>query len=214
MTMLAGVRGMHDEGGAEAVPRSWFASLAGAGIWGTLAGLGLWRWWAHPAVIEGGVTMFNLIVAILFVIRHKASLGGSRLHAAIAWLTTFLPIVGLAESGRGVQWAGLVVEGLGITGLIVSALNLGRCFGIAPADRGVMTRGLYSLVRHPMYTSGLLAVLGYCLAFPAAGNWMVLGALAVGQVARAMWEEQLLGRSPAYRAYAARVRFRLVPCLW
>src|SRR5437899_9023283 len=41
--------------------------------------------------------------------------------------------------------AGLIV-------VIAAKLTLGRSFGIAPANRGVVARGPYNIVRHPIYT--------------------------------------------------------------
>jgi protein-S-isoprenylcysteine O-methyltransferase Ste14 len=46
--------------------------------------------------------------------------------------------------------------------IIHARLSLGLSIGLVPADRGIVTRGVYRFVRHPIYT-GLLIALLLCL---------------------------------------------------
>ncbi len=66
-----------------------------------------------------------------------------------------------------------------------------------------------------MYAGAVLLVLGTALLL---GSWwgLLVGAPLVGVIARrAVLEEHLLReRLDGYAAYMARVRYRLVPCLW
>jgi protein-S-isoprenylcysteine O-methyltransferase Ste14 len=110
-------------------------------------------------------------------------------------------------TGLGLQLAGLAV-------CIPSLLTLGRSFGFVAADRGLIARGPYAIVRHPVYASYLLIQSGYVLQSISLRNFLVM-ALATGcNVGRALMEERLLTGSPPYRAYRRRVRWRLVPGLW
>src|SRR2546430_14697031 len=43
---------------------------------------------------------------------------------------------------------------------LISLLAMGRLFGIRPALRGLVTRGAYRLVRHPMYLSYVVGDIG------------------------------------------------------
>ena len=106
----------------------------------------------------------------------------------------------------------LLLAGLGIA--IASVVCLGRCFGVLPDVRGLVTRGPYRLVRHPLYLGELLASLGIVLGAespgPALGSWLVCLVL---QLVRTRYEEQtLLAEFPEYADYAARTR-RLLPGL-
>jgi len=110
-------------------------------------------------------------------------------------------------AGLGLQLAGLAV-------CIVSLLALGRSFGLVAADRGLVTRGPYAVVRHPVYASYLLIQSGYLLQSISLRNVLVMVLASGCNVGRALIEERLLTQSAAYRAYRRRVRWRLVPGLW
>lgn len=95
--------------------------------------------------------------------------------------------------------------------LLASVLVLGKCFGILPEARGLVTRGPYRFVRHPVYLGELGAVLGFVIGAPTFWNIGVLVAFYVAQAVRMRLEEQALGREfQEYAGYAA-VTPRLVP---
>lgn len=85
------------------------------------------------------------------------------------------------------------------------------------SERGhrVVTAGPYALVRHPMYAGAILYFLGTPLLL---GSWYGLAFAPVFIVllaARAVMEERVLTRAlDGYPAYAARVRYRLIPYIW
>jgi protein-S-isoprenylcysteine O-methyltransferase Ste14 len=82
-------------------------------------------------------------------------------------------------------------------------------------DHAVATGGPYRVVRHPGYTGAILGFVGMPLLL---GSWWALipAALAVGgYVLRTVLEDRTLQRElEGYRAYADRVRYRLVPGVW
>jgi protein-S-isoprenylcysteine O-methyltransferase Ste14 len=80
-----------------------------------------------------------------------------------------------------------------------------------PANRGVVSSGLYRLVRHPIYMGYLITHAGFVLANPTIWNVMTLVAADLGLLLRAVCEERTLSRDEAYRAYQQRVRWRVVP---
>jgi protein-S-isoprenylcysteine O-methyltransferase Ste14 len=115
----------------------------------------------------------------------------------------------------------------------VGALAVALCFVIAlltfrantyaaaavrvQAERGhrVVTTGPYAVVRHPMYAGAILYFLGTPLLL---GSWYGLAlapVLAALLAARAVMEERILTAAlEGYPAYAARVRYRLIPFVW
>ncbi len=82
-------------------------------------------------------------------------------------------------------------------------------------EQTVVSTGPYARVRHPMYSGGLLMILGMPLAL---GSWWGLLAfvpVVVVIVWRLLEEEKFLAEKlPGYAEYRSRVRFRLVPLLW
>src|SRR6185503_14647478 len=106
----------------------------------------------------------------------------------------------------------LLIAGLGFA--ICSVAVLGRCFGVLPDVRGLVTRGPYRLVRHPLYLGELTAALGIVVGArrwaPALAAWLVCLGL---QLVRTKYEERSLrAEFPEYAPYAARTK-RLIPGL-
>lgn len=110
--------------------------------------------------------------------------------------------------------AGLAVQLLGLSLCVVSFLALGRSFGFAAADRGLVRRGPYAVVRHPVYASYLVLQAGYLLQSIAVWNALVMLFVTSCNVGRAVAEERILATSGAYTAYRSQVRWRMVPGVW
>lgn len=98
--------------------------------------------------------------------------------------------------------------------VLAAKAAIGRAFGILPAARGLIRRGPYRVVRHPMYLGYLIGNMAFLAANASGRNAMVLSALLLVQVLRILREEEVLKNSSfgtAYRIYSREVRFRLIP---
>jgi protein-S-isoprenylcysteine O-methyltransferase Ste14 len=89
--------------------------------------------------------------------------------------------------------------------------TLWRGFGLLPANRGIVQRGPYEIVRHPIYLSYLLQHLGLILGMFHWWNLAVFAAANAAQWLRLLEEEKLLAQDMGYRRYMDRVRCRLIP---
>jgi protein-S-isoprenylcysteine O-methyltransferase Ste14 len=119
--------------------------------------------------------------------------------------------------GAHTQWGvttGLAVQLLGLAICVASFLTLGRSFGFVAADRGLVQRGPYAIVRHPIYASYLLLQFGYVLQSISVRNALVMVFASGCNVGRAVVEDRLLETNEEYRAYRAQVKWRLVPGVW
>jgi protein-S-isoprenylcysteine O-methyltransferase Ste14 len=83
------------------------------------------------------------------------------------------------------------------------------------ANQKVIESGPYALVRHPMYASALLYLLGTPLALGSYWGLLPFVAVIPFLIWRLIDEEQVLTRElEGYRQYQQRVRYRLVPRVW
>ena len=129
--------------------------------------------------------------------------------AGMLFLPCFMRPVG-ASSG-GLALAGVALELFGIALTQIARVYMGRSFGVLPANRGVVSKGPFSLIRHPIYFGWLVLSIGYAMSYPTARNILLILVTLPFMVWRIEQEESLLNEDPEYRTYERRVRFRLWP---
>jgi protein-S-isoprenylcysteine O-methyltransferase Ste14 len=140
----------------------------------------------------------------------------------IAWII-------LPSLGRRFGWTGrlpLGVEAAGAVLLLGAAFFFFRSFTDNPflsplvriqTERGqqVVSTGVYSFVRHPMYLGASMMFLGGPLLLDSTGGLLLGLGLVLLLMLRIVGEEKLLARElEGYEAYRAKVRYRLVPGFW
>jgi protein-S-isoprenylcysteine O-methyltransferase Ste14 len=140
----------------------------------------------------------------------------SSVAVGIAYAYPYAQVIYLRWSPGQVTWpaAGLVMVTLAAGLSLVSLLAMGRFFGVRPALRGLVTRGPYKFLRHPMYLSYVLADIGYNLQ---EWNSVTLLLVLIGWASliyRIRAEERVLSQHAEWPAYVALVRYRLLPGLW
>ena len=166
-----------------------------------------------------GIIFFaqQTLVVLAYLIRRPARLVTRRpADWLLAFAGTFIGVLFRPE-GEHPAWGLWAGGGLQVAGAAVAAtciITLGRSFGFAAADRGVVTRGPYTVVRHPMYAAYLLLGSGYLLQSLSVRNAVIFVIGTVCNAGRALAEERLLAHNSDYLAYRHRVRRRIVPGVW
>lgn len=179
-----------------------------------LSSLVIWRVW--PTIADHPHMALFLASELLGVVLLLTQRRGT-------WSTELYPLM-IALFGTGVallvipkgqqlapEWVSqaLVLSGASIA--FLAKIFLGRSFGIVPANRGVKRFGVYRIVRHPMYAGYILHHLGFLLLFFSLHNVVIYAMAWLALWLRAREEEKFLETDEAYRAYRAKVRYRLIP---
>ena len=115
-----------------------------------------------------------------------------------------------ASSG-GLATAGLIFELFGVLLTQVARVYMGRSFGVLPANRGIVSKGPFRWVRHPIYFGWLILSIGYAMSFASERNVVLIAMTLPFMVWRISQEEKHLTADPEYRRYMDRVRYRLWP---
>jgi hypothetical protein len=149
------------------------------------------------------------IAAYLLVIRNPQQRGASSIRTGVAWTSAMLPL-SMTTSGKE-NLTLSILSTAGVAFAVWALWCLGKSFGIAPADRGLVQRGPYQWVRHPMYLGELFSFAMIVIGNPLQWNIVVLGLTAATIFMRIKWEEELI---TGYGNYANSVRWRLIPYLW
>ena len=157
------------------------------------------------------------LVVVLTVVRRSAAIVDRSLRARILTTVSTLgpPLLAPAATLALVpQAATVAIACAGLSIVIAGKLTLGRSFALLPANRGVVSSGIYGVVRHPIYMGYLVTHVAFLLANPTMWNVIALVAADTALQARAVCEEETLAKDPAYRDYQTRVRWRVAPGLF
>ena len=195
----------------------WLPTIALVALWLAFAWGNFASWRATGRPLGLGFVALELTTVALFVVRRQALessrtllawiVTGLACFAPLAMRPTYEPVAGFSSLYEALQFAGLALG-------LVSLFTLGRSFGLIAANRGVQTRGVYGIVRHPIYTAYIVTQAGYLLANPSLYNGGILLLAWIFQFVRIGQEEDILSRDRAYADYMERVRYRLVPFLY
>ena len=193
-----------------------------------------WRGWAFIAVFAASTTIPSLYLAAKnpAALKRRMQAGPAaetrllqKIIISIAFLAMGATIVvsaldfrfGWSSVPAAVSVAGdvLVAVGLGIAMLTTIQNGYASANITVESGQELVSTGMYSVVRHPMYFGNVVLMIGIPLALGSYwGLLFVIPGLAVLAV-RILDEEKVLTQQLAgYPDYAQRVHYRLVPYVW
>ncbi len=164
--------------------------------------------WQSPSILAWLYAFHNLLLAWFYMRRERAK----RYDRVGLWLGMIAALLPTAVHSDSSPWY-ILFPGLAGYGLILWSLTtLGKRFGIAPADRGITSRGPYRFIRHPMY----LGELTFRSVIMFNSNtllvdillFIVLTGIQCWRIYRE--EKWILG----YACYVRIVAWRLLPGIW
>jgi protein-S-isoprenylcysteine O-methyltransferase Ste14 len=181
-----------------------------------------------PARTALVIVLFALAAVALFAGGNLSP--GEREDRGNRWVLAVFGVVGLLAAylpaytdrkeiwtidGDAVRWLGVILFAAGGALRIWPVFVLGPRFsGLVAIQPGhtLVTRGVYSIIRHPSYLGLLVSSLGWVLAFRSGIGVLLVALLIPPLLVRIKAEERLLRSQfgEEYNAYCARTS-RLIP---
>lgn len=170
---------------------------------------------ADPRLSVLLIVLMETLAAVFLIIRRDPD---ETQHSWRTWTTTtfgtLAPTLFRPTDATADLLVGDILQVGGFTLQIVALLYLSRSFGLLPAYRGIKSSGLYSVVRHPLYTAYVISFIGYWINNPSLANAAVAVVGTAFLVMRIYCEEALLLKYDEYARYSNRTRWRLIPAVW
>jgi protein-S-isoprenylcysteine O-methyltransferase Ste14 len=104
---------------------------------------------------------------------------------------------------------GIVLMLAGLAGIATARFQLGRSFAVKAEAHRLITHGLYSKIRNPIYVFGTVLIAGFVVFIRRPMGWVFLLIVTALQIIRAHREAQVLETAfgDAYREYRRKTWF-------
>src|SRR5215831_18770203 len=219
--------------------RAWLALAVLAAVMGLLlfvpAGtVHYWQAWVYLVIFTGAS-----VLTTRYLLRHDRALLERRMRGGptaekqpvqkfIMLCTSlgFIALLVVPAFDHRFGWSAVPLSGV-VAGDVLVAIGFYLIFLVyrenpftsatieVAEDQKVISTGPYAIVRHPMYASALLYLLGTPLALGSYWGLVVLGAMMPFLLWRLFDEERFLAKNlPGYTEYQKQVQHRLVPFVW
>jgi len=133
----------------------------------------------------------------------------------LAFVATYWGFIAVGFEGPGERiapmWLLNTITLTTLAGIFWARFSLGRNIGFVPAQREIVTHGMYKYIRHPIYAVVFVSILGAMLERWSLRNALVLGAGILLFGVKSFVEENLLKQDAQYAAYMDKVRYRFIP---
>ena len=219
--------------------RAWLSLAALAVIMGLVLfvpawSIRYWHAWAYLAVFMGTSSMITV-----YLMRHDPALLGRRMKGGptaerrpvqkfiMLWTSAgFISLLVIPALDFHFKWSSVPVAAVLLGDLLVMTgfYFIFRVYRENPYSSAtieivegqrLISTGPYAVVRHPMYASALLYLIGTPLALGSYWGLIGFGVMLPFLLWRLLDEERLLAKNlPGYAQYQKQVRYRLIPLVW
>ena len=146
-------------------PMGWVGSIVMLGF----AGYAFWRWHLSGFIFFLLLVLRDVVAAWFLITRNPSSIKKTNRFAEIlAYVSSGWAFLYLSADERTAS-ASLIASCLSIAGFTLSTLSLfdlGKSFGVSPANRGVVRSGVYRYFKHPMYVGYVISEAGFIVLNP------------------------------------------------
>ncbi len=124
---------------------------------------------------------------------------GVLVWALITWKTPW----------NAMRYIGTILAVVGVSMVGVARFQLGKSFSVKPEAHELITHGLYSKIRNPIYVFAGVMLVGIFLVVQKPVLWIILIVVAIAQTIRAHREARVLEAAfgDAYREYRRKTWF-------
>ena len=210
------------------------ASVMGLLLFGAAGTVRYWQAWVYLIIFLGGslATTVYLMQNDPALLRRRMSGGPTAekepTQRRIMFLASlgFVALLMVPAVDRRLGWSAvpvpvviagdaLVAVGLFLIFLVYRENSFTSATIEVVEGQRLISTGPYAIVRHPMYASASLYLLGTPLGLGSYWGLLALALMVPVLTWRLLDEERLLARDlPGYTQYQRRVRYRLVPWVW
>ncbi len=122
----------------------------------------------------------------------------------LAWV-----LVTMNTAWNAQRYSGTVLVIIGAVFIIVARYQLCKSFSITPQAHELVTKGIYSKIRNPIYVFGSVLLAGLFLVLQRPSLWILLVIVVIAQTLRAKKEARVLEAAfgDAYRDYRRKTWF-------
>jgi protein-S-isoprenylcysteine O-methyltransferase Ste14 len=182
----------------------------------TIVCFGFWNNFIQTGKWTSLLWMFSegLVILLLVFRRESRQLSRRPWDWIVALGGSFSVLLVRPAAAIAPEFLGVLLLFAGTVFEIYAKIVLGRSFGIVAADRGIVMRGPYRIVRHPIYLGYFISHIGFLLANWSPRNITIYIVTCFFQISRILAEERILREDESYRAYCQRVRYRVIPFIF
>lgn len=138
--------------------------------------LAFYRWQQTQLIFFLLLVLRDFAAGYFFLSRYTAKEKAGLIPSILAYVSSATPLLYFSPISTSKALA-LGADLLSIAGFLMVAfatLELGKSIGIAPANRGLISSGIYRHIKHPMYLGYVISEVGMVLLNPLNAALIVI----------------------------------------